>query len=152
MSKSCKSYVVGFVFRGSQVLLIEKKRPKWQAGRLNGIGGHVEEGETPLTAMIRECLEEANLDTVPQHWTEAVVLVHSDWCVRFFFMELLQVKGDKPYLVEQKTDERLLWVSVDDLPDNVVYNLRWLIPLMKDTVAYPIVIQDIGAYDFGAEG
>ena len=57
-----KSYVLGFCFSSdhSKVVLIEKNRPDWQAGRLNGIGGHVEEGETPFEAMRREFREEAN--------------------------------------------------------------------------------------------
>jgi hypothetical protein len=36
-------YVVGFAFdTDGRVALIRKNRPEWQAGRLNGIGGHVE--------------------------------------------------------------------------------------------------------------
>lgn len=55
-------FVVGFAFteRGS-VLLIQKKRPAWQSGCLNGIGGKIEDGETPEQAMTRECLEETGL-------------------------------------------------------------------------------------------
>ena len=55
-----KHYVLGFVFNYSknQVLLIEKQRPAWQMGRWNGIGGEIEEGETPYQAMVRESVEE----------------------------------------------------------------------------------------------
>lgn len=55
-------YVVGIVYNKENVLLISKKRPAWQAGMLNGIGGKIEPGENPLQAMIRECKEECNLD------------------------------------------------------------------------------------------
>ena len=55
-------YVVGIVYNKENVLLISKKRPTWQAGMLNGIGGKIEPGENPLQAMIRECKEECNLD------------------------------------------------------------------------------------------
>jgi hypothetical protein len=36
-----QDYVVGFLFRNnlSEVALIKKDRPAWQAGHLNGIGG-----------------------------------------------------------------------------------------------------------------
>lgn len=56
-------YVLGFVFDalGREVALIEKRRPAWQAGRLNGVGGKIEPGETPLQAMERECREECGL-------------------------------------------------------------------------------------------
>lgn len=57
-----KRYVLGFVFdrRYNNVLLIEKARPNWQAGKLNGLGGKVAEGESPAAAMVRELREETN--------------------------------------------------------------------------------------------
>ncbi len=53
-------YVLGFCFDFGyhNVLLIEKQRPTWQMGKLNGIGGKIEEGETPAAAMTREFWEE----------------------------------------------------------------------------------------------
>lgn len=53
-------YVLGFMFNEdeSKVLLVHKNRPTWQAGKLNGIGGKIEAGETPLQAMEREFMEE----------------------------------------------------------------------------------------------
>lgn len=58
-----KEYVLGFAFappvgREEAVLLIEKRRPDWMAGMLNGLGGHIEPGETPADAMKREGGEE----------------------------------------------------------------------------------------------
>lgn len=63
-------YVVGFVVDHDyhNVLLIQKNRPTWQAGLLNGIGGGVERGETSQQALIREIKEETGLDfTNPSH-------------------------------------------------------------------------------------
>lgn len=56
-------YVVGFLFSDDrkQVALIHKRRPGWQAGRLNGVGGKIESGETPAAAMHREFAEEAGV-------------------------------------------------------------------------------------------
>jgi 8-oxo-dGTP pyrophosphatase MutT (NUDIX family) len=53
-------YVLGFVFNRNlgRVLLVLKNRPAWQANKLNGIGGKIEVGETPLQAMEREFREE----------------------------------------------------------------------------------------------
>ena len=53
-----KKYVVGFLFQGDKVALIQKNRPAWQKGKLNGIGGHIEENETPLSTVDREFFEE----------------------------------------------------------------------------------------------
>ena len=61
-------YVTGFRvdLTTGRVLLIEKKRPAWHAGQLNGIGGSIEPGETPLQAVVREFKEETGKETSPR--------------------------------------------------------------------------------------
>lgn len=56
-------YCLGFITdeEGSHVLLMEKRRPSWQAGQFNGVRGKVEGQETAHDAMIRECQEETGL-------------------------------------------------------------------------------------------
>ena len=48
--KQIKEYVAGFLFSrdGSLLALILKNKPDWQKGKLNAIGGKIEDGETPL--------------------------------------------------------------------------------------------------------
>ena len=58
---------VGFIFSHDldKVLLISKKRPAWQKGRLNGVGGHLNEEELSalnfISGWAREVKEEINL-------------------------------------------------------------------------------------------
>jgi 8-oxo-dGTP diphosphatase len=63
-------YVVGFAFDlvGENVVLIRKNKPKWQEGRLNGIGGKIELHEIPIDAMVREFKEETGVDSIPGYW------------------------------------------------------------------------------------
>lgn len=57
-----QAYVVGFAIDDlDRVALIRKNRPDFQAGLFNGIGGHVEVGETPAGAMVREFVEETGV-------------------------------------------------------------------------------------------
>jgi len=49
-----------FVIKDGQILLIEKKRGLG-AGKMNGPGGKIEPGETPLEAAIRETQEELHV-------------------------------------------------------------------------------------------
>jgi 8-oxo-dGTP diphosphatase len=53
---------ITFMIRGHELLLIRiaSDRGAW-AGKLNGIGGHIEEGETPASAAQREIQEETGL-------------------------------------------------------------------------------------------
>ena len=50
-----------FVFRGDEILLINKKTGLGK-GKVNGPGGKVDPGETPEAAAIRECREELHID------------------------------------------------------------------------------------------
>jgi 8-oxo-dGTP diphosphatase len=49
-----------FVFRGDQVLLIDKKTGLGK-GKVNAPGGKVDPGETPEAAAVRECREELHI-------------------------------------------------------------------------------------------
>ncbi len=65
---SMQLFVCGFCFdeNRKRVVLIEKSQPAWQAGRLNGVGGKVEPGESVADAMTREFKEEAGV-RLPAH-------------------------------------------------------------------------------------
>ena len=52
-----------FVRRGGEVLLIRKKRGHG-AGKINGPGGKVDAGETPLEAAVRETREETGIEVL----------------------------------------------------------------------------------------
>jgi 8-oxo-dGTP diphosphatase len=53
---------ISFLLRGSELLLIRiaPSRGAW-AGKLNGLGGHIERGETPEQSATREITEETGL-------------------------------------------------------------------------------------------
>lgn len=58
-----QQYVMGFVFDPDRqnVVLVHKRRPTFQAGLWNGVGGKVEPHELSVQAMRRECAEECDL-------------------------------------------------------------------------------------------
>lgn len=123
-----QEYVAGFAFdpSRSRVLLIEKNRPDWQAGKLNGVGGHIGEKELPIAAMRREFLEETGLQAETPWQLFAILGDARDWRVHFFWCTARIGEAT------QKTDERLLYVRVEDLQyrlSEVIPNLTWLIPM-----------------------
>src|SRR5688572_22991595 len=128
-----QEYVCGFLFSpdGSRVLLIRKRRPAWQAGKLNGLGGKIEPGETAIDAMRREFREEAGVDVA--EWEHVLTLSGADdggsgrgWAGHFFraFGDLSGVRA--------LTDEALEIHPTRSLPPDTIPNLRWMIPLMLD--------------------
>lgn len=119
-------YVAGFLFDRSQntVVLIRKNRPDWQVGMLNGVGGHIDPGESADDAMRREFREEAGLDL--DSWEHYASLT-GDWgCVWFYraFVDHATLMSLRP-----KTDEPLVITSTRAIPGNVVPNLHWLLPM-----------------------
>jgi len=126
MSKTL--YVAGFMFDPElkHVALIEKKRPDWQAGKLNGIGGHVEQGEVTFEAMVREFREETGLDTSIFQWVQLAILEGPDYRVDFF-ASVGPIRS-----LKSTTDEQVVIYSTDCITaDNAIPNLTFLIPMAK---------------------
>jgi len=110
--------VIGFLFDGNgHVLMIEKNHPAWQKGRLNGIGGKIERGETPLQAMVREFREEAGATVTS--WREFAVMTGDGYKLNLF-------TATETVKLNPTTDEGpIRWYPVDSLPPN----MRFLIPM-----------------------
>lgn len=106
-----------FVIQEGRILLIRKKRGLG-AGKINGPGGRLEEGETPRQAAIREVTEE--IGVVPAGVRPGGVL-------RFQFLDgysihvwVFTATGFEGELIE--TDEAIpLWSDLDAIP----YDEMW---------------------------
>ncbi len=125
-----QKYVAGFMFSEDRkdVVLIRKLNPAWQRGKLNGVGGKVESGETIIDAMVREFREETGVTTAPSDWQPYVTITdHDSYEVHFMYA----VSGEiyKSATVEK---EEVHICPVSALPETVIHNLRWLIPMALD--------------------
>lgn len=130
-----KHYVLGLIVGSlkDRILLVEKLRPEWMKGRWNGIGGKVEGRETPLEAMHRESIEETGRDWDFKHTITFV-------CPGGTVFVFLAISGNKRIIFQQIEDEKLMCVPLDELPDKVMSNLKWIIPLSFSTVQKPIIL------------
>lgn len=142
------NYVAGFlVSEAGLIALVLKSKPEWQKGLWNGIGGKIEDGETPHQAMVREFEEETGLSTCESDWTHRVTLSFDGGKVYFF----LARSPVSPVLPAFRREEPVSWHLLDALPKNVIPNLRWLVPLCLDTdLAVPIEIEDVSTTTTGA--
>ncbi len=129
-------YTLGFYFDESfkHVALIRKDHPEWQAGKLNGIGGKIED-ETMLEAMSREFKEEAGLD-VPTHQWKNFGLMHGGSGEDVWSVHLFAAKGDtsKVHTTEREVVEIVDLSDVHLLRSDLIENLAWLICLAADSL------------------
>ena len=126
-------YVCGFAFNRdrTEVALIEKAKPEWQRGQWNGIGGKIEPGEYPSEAMAREFEEETGWSVQASRWYPFAVLFGKGYRVTFYVALDVRIAH-----CVTATDERVQCWAVDALPDKVIPNLKWLIPLALQADQY----------------
>jgi len=133
------NYVVGFLFNlpKDMVVLIKKEKPSWQKGKLNGVGGKIEEGESPLEAMIREFKEETNVDI--KDWIEFAEMNLNHTGEKVFFFTACELYQPLTSL----TEEQVGWYHINKLDHQpIIPNLKWLIPLALDKDGVTVVIED----------
>ena len=120
-------YVLGFAFstRAEFVLLLLKNRPDWQRGKLNGVGGKIEEGESPRAAMAREFEEETGIETPLIIWHNFASFSGDDHEIECF-----STVFNHEALEQAEGEETPMLVGIHHLHQMaVIPNLRWLIPM-----------------------
>lgn len=105
------------LFRSGKVLLAEKKRG-FGRGKLTGVGGKLETGETLERAAIRETQEEIGVR--PVSLRQVAVLDHHfphnpDWSQRITVFLVEEWEGE-PRELGKQGEVRPQWFNIDDLP------------------------------------
>lgn len=146
-----KRMVLGFALdlQNQQVLLIRKKRPDWQAGKLNGIGGHMDgsDGGSTRAAMRREFAEETGVQTLLEDWRHCGIMQRfgkglkdrDGWAVSVYCIDSSKYPD---FPVRQTTDEEPQWVNIDQLVGlarggNALDNIPVLVTLCTMPVSQP---------------
>ncbi|MGE3771080.1 MAG: NUDIX hydrolase [Bdellovibrionales bacterium] len=139
-----QDYVAGFMFDATQqnVALIRmgEHKPPYLRGRLNAIGGKIENAETPVAAMVREFAEETGVPTTADIWTTRVILTKPGvYRVHFFAASDDAVRHVRS---NEKEEVEVFSLQGGD-PVHLVPNLQWLIPLCLDPrVDAPVLITE----------
>jgi 8-oxo-dGTP diphosphatase len=121
-------HVLGFVFdeKAQHVLLIKKNKPAFQVGKLNGIGGKIEEEDgSSAHAMQREMIEETGITVPSDNWYAMGTMQGNSWAADVFYTTINKVVDT----IVQTTDEHVSWYPISPLPTTVIHNLTWLIPM-----------------------
>ncbi len=131
-------YVVGLAFNAdkSELILIHKIHgPKCVLDKWNGVGGKIEPNEQAIDAMIREFQEETGVRSLHGDWEQFCVIQSSVHQVVFFW-----AANDKFMNAETTTDENVHKFflghpptsKVKNLPEKIMGNLMWMVPLVCD--------------------
>ena len=136
--KNPKEYVLGFAFntKKTHIVLIEKDRPEWQKGKLNGVGGKIDpEDNSPRTAMVREFKEETGIITQENDWHNYSVMdCGNDIMGGESRLHIFRYFGDD--ILNCKTQESEI---IRVIPISMVYNfplitkVNYMIPLALDS-------------------
>lgn len=141
-----QNFVMGFAFNPSEnvVLLIEKNRPKWQAGYLNGIGGKIEtKDQSPAHAMNREWKEEVGCSIAASQWERFLTFNCPGGTIYCFKHRIIVVKDFWQWIgKENDVGEIITAVSVDSIAQQkMMNNLLWIIPLALADLRYPVFVE-----------
>ena len=123
---------LAFLFRNDEVLLIERaKKGEFAYNQLNGIGGHIERKEDPLSAIRREVKEETGLE-------------HLEFRLRAIaFIDITQYLGVNIFIFSAtynngklipSNEGKLFWVNKKELPQlKIVEDLPLLVNLVEQS-------------------
>lgn len=127
-------YSLGFCFMHdfSHVALIRKTKPDWQKGKLNGVGGACDDGETLQYTMWREWNEETGRQSCESDWKLAIECRGEDYIIGVFSYRL---RPHDTLPAFKSTDEQVAWYMTHSINsrEDIVPNIRWMIPLCLDT-------------------
>lgn len=116
-----------FLRKGDEILLARRCNTGYQDGNYAVPAGHIDAGEMPTAALIREVKEEIGIDINPVH----ARLVHTSFRPKHdetgdrvdYYFEVKVWHGEIENLEPGKCDD-LKWASVYDLPENMTPHVR----------------------------
>ena len=119
----------GILLLGGKVLLSRRKNTDWADGMLVLPGGHVETGETPRQAIVRELLEEVGLRIRMDELKFCCVAQRNSGGRQYVAYEFIVTLSSEQQPVNGEPDRcaELVWSDPASLPDDVVTDFRHII-------------------------
>lgn len=125
--------------REGKILIARRANTGYQDGNYQVPAGHVEEGELPSQALVREAKEEVGIDIDPAH----LKLVHVSYRPKHdetgdrvdFFFRVNTWKGEAKNMEPHKCDD-LKWILPHELPKNMTLHVRKAIEAAYQDIFY----------------
>ena len=119
-----------FIINENKVLLTRRKNTGWMDGYLCPPGGHIEPGESPTDAALRELKEELGVDVQKSDLEFLCVAARNTSPNQYVAYEFavrnkdLTITNSEP----DKCDE-IMWVDMNDLPSDLIPDFGKIIAL-----------------------
>ncbi len=122
MTQKHQVHVASYIIfrRDNQILLMRRANTGYEDGKYSLPSGHIEAGEFPDAAAIREAQEEVGVKILDLIFK--LVLYSDDNYVCFFF-EAIRWEGEIRNCEENKCDD-LDWFEIDNLPKNIAPEVK----------------------------
>ena len=122
---------------GKEILLQKRKNTGYSDGYYDyGACGHVEKNESMTMTICREAKEELDMDIEPKD-LEFVCLIHkkTEEIYNNGYFKAKKWKGE-PKINEPEKNEELKWISINNLPDNIIEDRKQAIENYKNNIKY----------------
>lgn len=134
------------LIQDNQVLLLRRANTGHMDGQYGLPSGHVDAGEMPTTAAVRELAEEVGITIIPQD----VMPVHTmyangDPAYVYLFFNAKSWTGD-PEVREPDKADQVAWFPIDNLPENTIPYVRWAITAHREGKHYSELGSDFNVY------
>ena len=132
-----RSAVYLVLLKDNKILLSRRFNTGWMDGHYSLISGHLDGGESVVTAMIREAREEAGITIDPQNLIPTTVLHRksTDYEYIDFFFVCEKWEG-KPVVMEKDKCDDLSWFDLDRLPSTMLPYIHEVIQNYKNKTAF----------------
>ena len=106
--------VLAYIFNeNDEVLMLfrNKKKVDINKGKWMGVGGHIEKGETPDQALVREIKEETNLDVLSFKLRGTLLFINNDYQEKIYLYTVNKYQG----IIEECNEGDLQFFKKEDV-------------------------------------
>lgn len=128
---SARPYTACFpvLIRDNKIAMVLRQNTGWMDGYYGLPSGKLEYGETFTDGAIREAKEEAGVDIVAEDMRVIHIMYrhdeqddgYMDWVDVYFGVDNWQ---GEPHNAEPDKAEELVWLPINDLPENIIPSVR----------------------------
>lgn len=130
-------YVLLLRNNDQEILLLQRQNTGYKDGMHSFVAGHVEAGEVPIQALIREAHEEAGITIDPANAAFAHLMYRfsHDSTRSDMFFAVRQWQGEITNMEPHKCAE-LKWFPIDDLPNMTIPYIAQAIKYFRSSTPY----------------